>query len=154
MKDKYCRRIKKVVEDKDGNLVVAIMKYKTMECLFHSIYGLLAFFMVMMAIGYNSWLWIGVPVLLFFFFWLKAWLHANDKLKKAIYPELLEDHLIAKKIIVVPFISKRFIPDVDYITCVSNNGEEQIYKVDFIHEQSALYVVKIYVSQIQQRCAQ
>lgn len=50
MKDKDSTRIKKVIEDKDGNLVIAIKKYRWAESLYHSGYGIVVLICIVAAL--------------------------------------------------------------------------------------------------------
>ncbi len=144
------QRIIRNVIDKDGNLVVAILKYNSIMCLVHSGYGFLSLGLllatvavILLGAGFASIL-TGVLCL---FFWLKAWLHANDKLKCGIYPDLLEQHLLKNGGITSPFIIKRYYPDPSFIKCITVEGDEQSYKVEFLQEKLPLYVVKICIVQ-------
>ena len=96
MNKRNSARIKKVIEDQDGNLVIAITKYRWTESLLHSGYGIVVLMgivatLVLAVMGLSA--WTALPVLASVFFWVKAWLAANDRLKGRIYPELLEKHL-------------------------------------------------------------
>lgn len=148
MKTPYNNRIVKNVVDRDGNIVVAILKYNTLSCLFHSFYGIIVILLLVgtvasIALGYS--LGAVVPGVVFFFFWLKAWLNANDKLKEHIYPELLEKHLMETGIIEGPFIVKDYNADAYVIECITDKGDNVSYKVEVMQEKLPLYVVKIHV---------
>lgn len=143
---KRTERVNKVVEDQEGNLVVAIRKYNWIECLFHSIYGF--FFLVFLTIiitlvVYSQWIWAIAAFVICMFCWAKSWLNANDRLKGHIYTVLLEQHLLENHAITAPFIVKRYYSGIDSIKCVDEKGEVKEYKVEFIQEELPLYVVKI-----------
>ncbi len=146
MNDRDSARIKKVVEDQDGNLVIAIKKYRWAESLYHSGYGIVVLICIVAAlvlVVMGLWGWAVLPVLASVFFWLKAWLDANDRLKGRIYPELLEKHLLEKGYLTEPFILKRYYPYIYRIRCVCADGAEKDYEVGFMREHFSLYVVKI-----------
>lgn len=152
MNEKDSARIKKVIEDQDGNLVVAITKYRWAESLLHSCYGIgvLMCIVVTLALAMMGlWIWTVITLLVSLFFWVKAWLGANDRLKGRIYPELLEKYLLEKDLQKEPFILKRFYPYVDNIRCICDDGTEKEYKVVFMQEQLPLYVVKIHTSVVE-----
>ena len=145
-------RIKNVIEDQDGNLVIAITKYRWTESLLHSGYGIVVLMgivatLVLAVMG--LWAWTALPVLASVFFWVKAWLDANDRLKGRIYPELLEKHLLEKGLQKELFVLKRFYPYMDEIRCIYANGAEKEYKVEFMQEQSPMYVVKIHTVKVE-----
>lgn len=146
MKDRDSARIKKVIEDQDGNLVIAIKKYRWAESLWHSGYGIVVLMGIVTAVALvlmGLWGWAALPVLASMFFWVKAWLDANDRLKGRIYPELLEKHVLEKGYQKEPFVMKRFYPYMDEIRCICADGAEKEYKVEFMQEQLPIYVVKI-----------
>ncbi len=149
MKDRDSARIKKVIEDQDGNLVIAITKYRWAESLCHSGYGIVVLICIVVALSFVAmglWIWAVISLLVSVFFWVKAWLNANDRLKGRIYPELLEKHVLKNGSETNPFILKRFYPFVDKITCICDDGTEKEYKVEFMLEQLPMYVVKIHTS--------
>lgn len=143
------QRIIRNVIDTDGNLVIAIMKYNSIVSLVHSGYGFWSMVLLLVTVavillgeGFSSIL-TGVLCL---FFWAKSWLHANDKLKSRIYLDLLEQHLLKIGRINSPFIIKRYYPDPSFIKCVTDEGVEQSYRVEFLQEKLPLYVVKIHLA--------
>ena len=147
MKDSDSARIKKVIEDQNGDLVIAIKKYRWAECIYHSGYGIVFLMCIVAALVLavmGLLIWVALPLLASLFFWVKAWLDANDRLKGRIYPELLERHLIEKGLQKEPFILKCFYPYVDSIRCICDDGTEKEYKVVFMQEQLPMYVVKVY----------
>lgn len=140
-------RIKKIAESEDS-IVVAIVKYNWLECLFHSFYGILFFLflvvsILVIALGYEFWSLI--PGVLCLFCWAEAWLNSNDKLKSRIYTEKLEAYLLKRGKIAEPFMTKCFNHHSDSIECITANGEKQMYKVEFLQEQLPLYVVRIHL---------
>lgn len=152
MNDRDSARIKKIIEDQDGNLVIAITKYRWAESLCHSGYGIVFLICIVVALALAVMeLWIGavMPLLVSLFFWVRAWLDANDRLKGRIYPELLEKHLLENGLQKEPFILKRFYPYVDSIRCICDDGTEKEYKVVFIQEQLPMYVVKIHMAKVE-----
>lgn len=141
-------RIKSVAEAEDS-IVVTIVKYNWLECLFHSLYGILSLLIMavtilVIACGYGFWSLI--PGVFGLFCWGEAWLNSNDKLKGRIYTEKLEEHLLKRGMITGPFITKRFNHHSDSIDCITVNGEQQVHKVKFMQEQLPLYVVRIYLN--------
>lgn len=139
-------RIIKAVEDKEGNLVLAIKKFNWMNCLFHSFYGflfVLFFTATIVFFIYGYLIWALALVMMCLFFWVMTWLNSNDKLKERIYPEMLENHLLKKVVIKTPFISKCFNSHKETIECITESGEKKEYKVEFMQEHRLLYVVKI-----------
>lgn len=152
MKDKDSTRIKKVIEDMDGNLVIAIKKYRWAESLYHSGYGIVVLICIVAALVLaviGLLIWGALSLLLSLFFWVKAWLDANDRLKGRIYPELLEKHLLEKGLQKEPYILKRFYPYVNIIRCICDDGTEKEYKVIYMQEQLPMYVVKMHISVVE-----
>lgn len=146
MKGQDSARIKNVIEDQDGNLVIAITKYRWAESLWHSGYGIVVLMGIVATVVLavmGLWIWAALPVLASVFFWVKAWLDANDRLKGRIYPELLEKHVLKGGIEAEPFVLKRYYPYVDKIMCICADGAEKEYKVEFMQEQLPMYVVRI-----------
>lgn len=133
-------------EDADGNLVVAIKKYNGLNCLIHSVYGILV---LVLLVGAIVALILGVGVLsamlvvLSLFFWAVSWLKANDGLKSRIYTEIFKEHLLKKNVITVPLIVTQYYPDEERIKCITTSGEEQSYNVEFVLEKP-LYLVRIH----------
>lgn len=139
-------RLVNCVEDKDGNLVVAIRMYNGINCLFHSVFGIIAIVLLVIAIvalvfsaGFLS----VVPFVLSLFFWAEAWLTSNDKLKNRIYTGIFEEYLLKNSVITEPLIVIRFYPHMDKLRCMTNNGEECLYNVEYI-EGKPLYIVRIH----------
>ena len=152
MKGQDSARIKNVIEDQDGNLVIAITKYRWTESLMHSGYGIVVLMgivaIVVLAVM-GLWAWTALPVLASVFFWIKAWLDANDRLKGRIYPELLEKQVLGRGLEKEPFVLKIYYPYVDKIKCICANGVEKEYKVEFMQEQLPMYVVKIHTARVE-----
>ena len=148
MKIRDTKRIIKVVETEDGNLVVAIKKFRWMGCLFHSFYGILCFLFLAAAIfivvyGYGFWAF--PPSILCLLCWVGAWLKSNDKLKERIYLELLEETLLKRGKLADPFLTKQLSVSSDTIDCITLNGEIRRYKYVVVQEKLPLYVVKLYL---------
>ena len=142
MRRNDANRVKKVVEDEKGDLVVSIERFTWLNCLIHSVFGYLsiAFFAVgvfLLVTGY--WIWAMALGGLGLVSWVSAWLYSNDNLKERIYIELLESHLLEKKLIAAPFISARFYTDKDVISCITGDGEKKGYKVEFMQERKSTY---------------
>jgi hypothetical protein len=148
MKDKDSVRIKKVTKDQDDNLIVVIIKYRWTECLWHSLYGFVTIIFIipfLILAMKEQWLWGIASILLSLFFWMKAWLDANDQLKGRVYPELLEQYLLEKEKIESPFVFKRYNSSNNSISTISTLGVENIYMVEFMQEQLPMYIVKIHI---------
>ena len=73
-------------------------------------------------------------------------MNSNDHLKDRIYTELIEDHLFKRGMISAPFITKRFDSHTDTINCITAEGEQHEFFVEFLQEQLPLYVVRIHFS--------
>ena len=134
--------------DKEGNMIVAICKYDVLSSLIHSAYGFLVLALFIGAITCvvrEEWFWSLILFFLCLLFWLLAWVNANDKLKNRIYPTLLEQHLLKNSKISAPFVIKSFSHNSNAIKCITDNGEEWSFKVEFLQEQLPLYVIKIHV---------
>lgn len=152
MNDRDSARIKTIIEDQDGNWVIAITKYRWAESLCHPGYGIVFLICIVVALALAVMeLWIGavMQLLVSLFFWVRAWLDANDRLKGRIYPELLEKQVLGRELEKEPFVLKIYYPYVDKIRCICANGVEKEYKVEFMQEQLPMYVVKIHMAIIE-----
>ena len=136
--------------DKNGDVILAYDKYGWFMCLFHSLYGLLVLLLlvgctIMLVCG-----WSLIAILAFVgavFCWAGAWLNANDKLKKKLYPSILLEQLANKE---AEFIDNsliiRYLVSGEYIEMLTKDGELRRYAVEFLREDSPLYVVKIHTA--------
>ena len=152
MKGQDSARIKNVIEDQAGNMVIAITKYRWTESLLHSGYGIVVVLGIVATVVLavmGLWIWSALLVLASVFFWVKAWIDANDRLKGRIYPELLEKHVLEEGLEAKPFILKRYYPYIDKIMCICADGTEKEFEVEFMQEQLPMYVVKIHMAIIE-----
>lgn len=148
MKQNDAKCVKRIVEDENGDLVVAIVKYTWLNCLVRSVYGyiclmFLANVVVLLVTGF--WLCATASGVLGIVFGIAAWLNSNDNLQGRIYVELLEDHLLKKKVISDRFISSQFNGYKNIISCITDAGEKRIFEVEFMQENYPTYVVKIHI---------
>lgn len=148
--NKVTARIRSLSVDKNGDVILAYDKYGWFMCLFHSLYGLLVLLLlvgctIMLVCG-----WSLIAILAFVgavFCWAGAWLNANDKLKKKLYPSILLEQLANKE---AEFIDNsliiRYLVSGEYIEMLTKDGELRRYAVEFLREDSPLYVVKIHTA--------
>lgn len=146
-KDKFnnTNRVKSAVVDRDGNLVVAIIKYSWFACLAHSLYSLPLFAILVGAVFSIVAKWWIVAAVLFvvcIIIWMKIWVDANDKLKKRIYPRLFIEYLAGESAEMKSIV--RFDPHTDLLLVITHSGEVKSHKVEFIMEDLPLYMVKIH----------
>lgn len=138
-------RVKNVVVDGDGNLVVTIIKYSWFTCLFHSFYSLILLALLVGAVISLIEEWWMVSIVLFLigiFMWMQTWVNANDRLKKRIYPRLFIEYLGNKSLQTQGIV--RFDPHTDLLFVVSPDGEIKRHKVEFVMEDLPVYMVKIH----------
>ncbi len=140
-------RIKKLVVDKDRNLVLTIEKYNAVICLFHSFYGI--FVLVFLTGGICSLIMreaiCAIVALVFsLFLWSAAWLNANDSLKKRIFTSALLEHFKTQCPEKQEPVLARFYPSLDYIECLEGDGSMNRYSVECVMEKLPLYVVRIH----------
>lgn len=119
-------------------------------CLSHSLYGLLVLLLlvgctIMLVCG-----WSLIAILAFVgavFCWAGAWLNANYKLKKKLYPSILLEQLANKKVEVIDnILIIRYLVSGEYIEMLTKDGDLRRYAVEFLREDSPLYVVKIHTA--------
>ena len=75
MKGQDSARIKNVIEDQAGNMVIAITKYRWTESLLHSGYGIVVVLGIVATVVLavmGLWIWSALLVLASVFFWVKA----------------------------------------------------------------------------------
>lgn len=138
-------RVKSAVVDRDGNLIVTIIKYNWLACLVHSLYSLLLLALlvgVVFSIVAKWWVVAAVLFVIGIIIWMQMWVDANDKLKKRLYPRLYIEHLDGESAEMKSFV--RFDPHTDLLFVVSPSGEVKSHKVEFIMEDHPLYMVKIH----------
>ena len=138
-------RAKCAVVDGDGNLVVTIVKYSWLTCLFHSFYSflLLALLVGVVLSVVEQWWIVAVALFVFgIFIWMQIWVDANDKLKKRIYPKLFIEHFDGESVEMKSIV--RFDQHTDLLLVVPPSGEIKSHKVEFIMEDLPLYMVKIH----------
>ena len=111
--------IDKVVERSDSNLMIVIRKFGWIGCLPRSVWGIIAILSIVatvvlsvkrMPLG-------GILGFASILLWVSAWVDANDRLKKNIYPDVLEMHLLKTGKLTAPFAIKHFHPQQDLIEC-------------------------------------
>lgn len=148
--NKETARIRSLSVDKNGDVILAYDKYGWFMCLFHSLYGLL---LLLLLVGCTIMLvcgWSLIAILAFVgavFCWAGAWLNANDKLKKKLYPSILLEQLANKKVEVIDnILIIRYLVSGEYIEMLTKDGDLRRYAVEFLREDSPLYVVKIHTA--------
>ena len=145
-------RIKRVQQDRDGNIVVEIVKYNVVSCLFHSVFGFLTFIVLIggiVSFVAGARILSIVAIVVATLLWAWTWIHSNDVLKKNVYPSVLLDYLKQSKSSVVDENTvARFDPHRDYIECLGTDGALYYFHVEFLMERLPLYAVKILTSPI------
>ena len=136
--------------DKNGDVILAYDKYGWFMCLFNSLYGL---FVLLLLVGcaimlvYSWWLIAILAFVVAVFCWAGAWLNANDRLKKNLYPSILLEQLANKEVEVIDnILIIQYLVSGEYIEMLTKDGDLRRYAVEFLREDSPLYVVKIHTA--------